>query len=164
MIDKRLVPRGGGDLDRPAWAVLASANETNGTFELFEEGRPGGPPPHIHRDREEAFYVLEGRYLFVRGHEEIEVEPGQLLVIPRGTRHHFRTLVAPSRTLILVAPAGLEPYFRGLRRRNRRWRPTTRSDRRTIAAPRLTPRAVTCDSIGISVRAQIHGTLQPGDW
>jgi mannose-6-phosphate isomerase-like protein (cupin superfamily) len=96
---------------------LASANATNGTFELFEEGRPGGPPPHIHRDREEAFYVLEGRYLFVRGHEEIEVEPGQLLVIPRGTRHYFRPLISPSRTLILVAPAGLEPYFRELRQR-----------------------------------------------
>jgi mannose-6-phosphate isomerase-like protein (cupin superfamily) len=119
MVERRVrsAPRGGGDLDRPAWSVLASANATNGTFELFEEGRPGGPPPHIHRDREEAFYVLEGRYLFVRGHEEIEIEPGQLLVIPRGTRHYFRTLVAPSRTLILVAPAGLEPYFRELRQR-----------------------------------------------
>ena len=34
--------------------------------------------------------------------------------MPRGTRHHFRTLEAPSRTLILVAPAGLEAFFRGM--------------------------------------------------
>jgi mannose-6-phosphate isomerase-like protein (cupin superfamily) len=81
---------------------------------LFEEMRPatGGPPPHLHREHEEAFIVLDGRYAFTRGVDEVEVGPGEVILIPRGTRHHFRTLVAPSRTLILIVPAGLEAFFR----------------------------------------------------
>jgi hypothetical protein len=32
--------------------------------------------------------------------------------VPRGTRHHYRTSGAQSRTLIVIAPAGLEQFFR----------------------------------------------------
>jgi hypothetical protein len=32
--------------------------------------------------------------------------------VPRGTRHLYRTLAAGSRTLIILAPAGLEGFFR----------------------------------------------------
>jgi mannose-6-phosphate isomerase-like protein (cupin superfamily) len=105
------VPR---SLGRPGWSMHASGTETGGGFELFEEERTnvGGPPPHVHRDREEGFFVLEGRYAFTREHEELELVPGQFILIPRGTRHHYRTLQAPSRTLILIAPAGLETFFR----------------------------------------------------
>ena len=101
-------------LGRPGWTLLASSAATGGSFELFEELRdaPGGPPPHIHREHEELFYVLEGRYAFARGDIELELEPGESIVIPRGTKHGFRTLVAPSRTLILIVPAGLEVFFR----------------------------------------------------
>jgi hypothetical protein len=101
-------------MGRPGWSLHASGSETGGGFELFEEERPtlGGPPPHIHRDREEGFFVLEGRYVFTRDQDEIELVPGQFILIPRGTRHHYRTVHAPSRTLILIAPAGLEGFFR----------------------------------------------------
>ena len=102
------------DLGRPGWTMRVSGAATGGTLELFEERRDatGGPPPHVHRDREELFHVLEGRYLFVRDREEIELTVDDSILIPRGTRHHFRTLVAPSRTLIVIAPAGLEGFFR----------------------------------------------------
>ena len=56
--------------------------------------------------------MLEGRYTFVRDHEEVQLGPGDSIFLPRGTRHAFRTLAAPSRTLIVVAPAGLEGFFR----------------------------------------------------
>ncbi len=104
----------GVGLGRPGWTLLASSELTGGAFELFEEERASesGPPPHVHRERDESFYVLEGRYAFTRGTDEIEVGPGQVVFVPRGTRHHFRTLVAPSRTLIIIAPAGLEQFFR----------------------------------------------------
>jgi len=104
----------GVDLGRPGWTLLASSDRTGGAFELFEEVRasPSGPPPHVHRDRDETFYVVEGRYVFTRGTDELEVGPGQVVFVPRGTRHHFRTLVAQSRTLIIIAPAGLEQFFR----------------------------------------------------
>ena len=104
----------GVDLGRPGWTLLVSSALTGGSFEMFEEVRasPGGPPPHVHRDRDETFYVVEGRYVFTRGADEIELGPGQVVFVPRGTRHHFRTLLAGSRTLIIVAPAGLEAFFR----------------------------------------------------
>ena len=104
------------DLGRPGWTMLASGSETNHAFELFEErrDRAGGPPPHVHREHEELFYVVEGRYLFFRDRDELELEPGGSIVVPRGTRHRFRTLVEPSRTLLLIVPAGLEGFFRGM--------------------------------------------------
>ena len=104
----------GIEIGRPGWTLLASSGLTGGAFELFQEVRPvlGGPPPHVHRDRDEAFYVLEGRYRFTREADEVELEPGSFLFVPRGTRHTFRTLEPNSRTLILVAPAGLQAFFR----------------------------------------------------
>jgi mannose-6-phosphate isomerase-like protein (cupin superfamily) len=112
--ERRAKPASAVDLGRPGWTMLASGPATNGSFELFEERRDatGGPPPHVHREHEELFYVLEGRYVFVRDRDEIDLVPGQSIVIPRGTRHHFRTQVAPARTLILIVPAGLEGFFR----------------------------------------------------
>lgn len=105
-------------LGRPGWTLLTSGSLTGGAFELFKEIRdtPGGPPPHVHQERDETFYVVEGRYAFTRGTEEVEIGPGQVVFVPRGTRHHFRTLVAPSSTLIIVAPAGLESFFREMGR------------------------------------------------
>ena len=81
---------GGRPMKRPNWTIHASGAETGGTFELYTETRP------------------------TRGEEEIDVEPGRFLLVPRGTRHHFRTLVEPSETLILIAPAGLEGFFNGM--------------------------------------------------
>ncbi len=102
------------DLGQPGWTMRVSGAESNGSLELFEERRDttGGPPPHVHREHEELFHVLEGRYVFIRDHQEVELAAGESILIPRGVRHHFRTLVAPARTLILIVPAGLEGFFR----------------------------------------------------
>ena len=104
----------GVSLGRPGWTMLASGSLTGGAFELFEELReaPSGPPPHVHRHRDETFYVLEGRYVFTRAQEEMELGQGDSIFVPRGERHCYRTLTAASRTLIIVAPAGLEDFFR----------------------------------------------------
>jgi mannose-6-phosphate isomerase-like protein (cupin superfamily) len=98
----------------PQWLVVAGAAETGGAFELIQETRAvlGGPAPHVHREHGEGFLVLEGRYGFVRGDEETEVGKGAFVFVPRGIRHTFRTLAAPSRVLIVVTPAGLGAYFR----------------------------------------------------
>jgi mannose-6-phosphate isomerase-like protein (cupin superfamily) len=101
-------------LGRPGWTMLISGDITNGAFEMFEELRSteSGPPPHVHRERDEAFHVLAGRYAFIRDRDEVRLGPGDSIFVPRGTRHGYRTLEAPSRTLIVVAPAGLEGFFR----------------------------------------------------
>jgi len=104
---------------RPSWTVVVPQDLTGGTFEILEEtrGSIGGPPRHVHRDRDEGFYVLHGRYRFERGDEGLEVGPGQFVWVPKGTQHTFRTLDAGSRTLIIVAPAGLAGFFAGLTER-----------------------------------------------
>ena len=88
--------------------TLATGRETDGAFELVEDLRNEGegPAPHVHRHSEEAFYVLEGRFTFVRGSDEIIAEAGSLVFIPRGTRHFYRAIDKGSRVLILYVPAG----------------------------------------------------------
>lgn len=88
--------------------TLATAEETNGAFELVEDRRNQGEgaAPHVHRNSEEAFYVLEGRFTFGRGPDEIVAEQGDFVLIPRGTRHFYRAITDGSRVLILYAPPG----------------------------------------------------------
>ena len=104
----------GVSLGRTGWTLLASSDLTGGAFELFEEVRAiqSGPPPHVHRERDETFYVPRGPLRLHPRIDEFEVGPGQVVFVPRGTRHHYRTLGAKSRTLIVIAPAGLEGFFR----------------------------------------------------
>jgi len=93
--------------------VKAAASNTNGAFEIFEYHGPIQPPPHIHREHDEAFYILEGSFTFILGRDESEVSRGDFVWVPRGTRHGFRA--APdARALLLTIPAGLEGFFREL--------------------------------------------------
>jgi quercetin dioxygenase-like cupin family protein len=93
--------------------VKASVNQTNGRFEVIEYAGPATPPPHVHRQREEAFYILEGSFRFVLGDQSVEAPVGSFIFIPRGTRHGF-TAPAGSRALLFIAPAGLEGFFEEL--------------------------------------------------
>ena len=88
--------------------TLATADETGGAFELIEDTRNEGegPAPHSHRNSDEAFYVLAGSFKFVRGSDEILAKQGDLVFIPRGTRHFYRAATSGSRVLILYVPAG----------------------------------------------------------
>jgi mannose-6-phosphate isomerase-like protein (cupin superfamily) len=91
--------------------VKMSGQQTGGAFEVIEyQGNAACPPPHVHREREECFYVLDGRFTFTLGYDEVEAAPGSWVFIPRGTRHGF-TATADARALILVVPAGLEGFF-----------------------------------------------------
>jgi mannose-6-phosphate isomerase-like protein (cupin superfamily) len=50
----------------------------------------GGVTPHIHPAMEERFEVLEGRPQFLGGHSWKQTEPGEVVLVPAGTRHAFR--------------------------------------------------------------------------
>jgi mannose-6-phosphate isomerase-like protein (cupin superfamily) len=84
-------------------------------FELFETGESNageGPTAHVHQERDEAFYVLQGWFGIWCGEDTIEAGPGEFVFVPRGSRHRFEARVDGSRLLFIVAPAGLEGYFR----------------------------------------------------
>jgi len=118
--DRPLVvqPGDGQALPRIPLSVRLSGAATAGRLEVYESRRPDGPaaappPPHVHREHEELFYILEGRFTFVLGHETTIVEAGSLIFVPRGTRHGF-TPEPGARLLVVTIPAGLEGFFREL--------------------------------------------------
>jgi quercetin dioxygenase-like cupin family protein len=96
------------------YSFLATAETTGGQYALWHAivAPGGGPPPHIHRREEEAFYVLEGTLTFFADGQRLVRGPGSFVSLPRGSEHHFRNETdKPVRALIHVAPAGLERIF-----------------------------------------------------
>lgn len=74
---------------------------------------PGaGSPPHLHRDDEESFYVLEGTYQIVRGTERLTCGPGSFTHVPKGLPHAFTNIGdGPARMIILNWPADHHERF-----------------------------------------------------
>ncbi|MBC8162261.1 MAG: cupin domain-containing protein [Roseiflexaceae bacterium] len=94
--------------------LKAGGSQTNGQFSLIEQLLPPGfaTPLHMHHSEDEAFYILEGAFLFFVGNEVLHVEPGAFVFLPRDVPHAFRVEGdAPARLLQLTAPAGLEQGF-----------------------------------------------------
>lgn len=60
---------------------------------------------HDHADTDEAFLVLSGRLWIDLPDESVELGPGQLFVVPAGTRHRPRT--EGEVRLVLVEPRGV---------------------------------------------------------
>lgn len=99
-----------GDL----YTILSPGEDTGGAFALIHALVPpgGGPPPHIHRREDEAFYVLEGELTFHADGRDFAGTTGAWVTLPKGSRHTFRnTGSTPARMLIFVTPSGLEKYF-----------------------------------------------------
>jgi quercetin dioxygenase-like cupin family protein len=95
---------------------LATGKETGGQFSLFEaKGIPGmEPPPHLHTNEDESYYLLEGEMLFRIGGEEFMGKPGDFVFLPRHIQHEFKVTSPEFRCLVGIYPAGLEHYFEPL--------------------------------------------------
>lgn len=109
----RVVPLGVGEKLPFIGSLRLSAADTGGAFEAMEYSGPETPPPHVHRDHDELFYILEGSFKFVLGHDTVQAPKGALVFVPRGTRHGF-SIEPGSKTLFLTIPAGLEGFFKEL--------------------------------------------------
>ncbi|MBO0821961.1 MAG: cupin domain-containing protein [Nocardiopsaceae bacterium] len=69
---------------------------------------PGGrvPGSHSHPEQTERFTVLEGRLRFRAGRRRIVAGPGDVVVIPPGTVHHFANAgPGPARVAVTSRPA-----------------------------------------------------------
>ena len=95
----------------------ATHASTNGAFSFMERTLPPGgrkPPPHVHTNCEEAFYVLDGEIEFFLGDETVRGQSGSFVHVPGGVSHTFGNAVAiPSRLLIIHSPA-MDRYFEEL--------------------------------------------------
>lgn len=115
-----IVPLDGAEKIRPFgldMRVMLGAEHTGGTFSaIVGEMKPGeGPPPHLHRDREEYFYVLEGTYWLSVNGAESTIGPGTLVFVPRGTTHSFKnTSDGMGRILEWTIPGSNGDYFRAM--------------------------------------------------
>jgi quercetin dioxygenase-like cupin family protein len=95
---------------------LATGETTGGHYSLFHVFIPAGPPgplPHVHRNADEFFFVLEGRVEVLLEDVWHSLEPGQLLHVPRGNVHTFGDVTADAaRMLSGFVPSGFERFFR----------------------------------------------------
>lgn len=86
---------------------LVGPELTSGSFALaIGSVHPGdGPPPHIHRREDEAFYVLEGEMTYLTHDKLVVAKPGTFVWGPRDVIHAFRcTSSTPAKHLLFVAP------------------------------------------------------------
>ncbi len=65
-----------------------------------------GATPHYHPNEEQFYLVLEGKRYVIVGDEERVVEPGDLVHIPRNTRHGGRTIGEKSVFFVVKSPCG----------------------------------------------------------
>lgn len=98
--------------------LLATGDDTGGRSSVYEMTAPGtlaGPPPHVHADRDHAFYVLEGIVRLVIGAETVDAPAGAFAYVPAGVPHTFGSPGdAWGRLLAFDTPGGWERYLREL--------------------------------------------------
>jgi len=112
------VPAGDGE---SVWAfagdrytVKASAPDTGGAASVLEALIPpgSGPPLHVHRGEDEAFYLLQGELEMATGETTFVATPGSFVFVPTGAPHTFRNCGGDmAKLLFLLAPGGFERFF-----------------------------------------------------
>ncbi len=98
--------------------IKASAETGGGAFSFIESRDPSGfaAAPHVHHKAVEAFYVLEGDYVFQSAEGEAPLGAGRFVLVPKGVRHQYRLVGDRGRVLIVYAPAGIERFWQELGR------------------------------------------------
>jgi quercetin dioxygenase-like cupin family protein len=107
---------------QPLWFIdnLAEVHldgeQTGGAWSLVElSGRRGDMPPlHVHRNEDEAFYVLDGELRVWVGDAELVVPAGRAAFAPRDVPHTYRVTSESARWLALANSAGFERFVRAV--------------------------------------------------
>ncbi len=92
--------------------VLATSEQTGGTYEIFElEGPEGsGPPPHAH-PWAEAYVVIDGEAEVFVEEARLEAKPGCFFHIPAGTTHGYRIRSKTAKFVVITSPSGASHFF-----------------------------------------------------
>ena len=95
----------------------ATRESTNGAFSFMERSLPPGgrkPPPHIHTNCEEAFYVLDGEIEFSLGENTVIGRPGSFVHVPGGVSHTFGNVATTASRLLIIHSPAMDSYFEEL--------------------------------------------------
>lgn len=106
---KKISPIGG---DITSYKAIGA--DTGGNLALLEQIVPPGHGVrrHVHSREEESFYIIEGTFAFVVGDQHLMAPAGSLVLGPRDVPHHFWNAGdAMGKFLLIISPAGLEPFF-----------------------------------------------------
>ena len=98
--------------------LISLGADTAGLMDVLEAEFPGGMTfaAHIHRNSDEAFYVLEGELMMRIGDRRVKATPGAFGLAPRGVAHGFDNEGSLSaRILVWQMPAwGAERFVEAL--------------------------------------------------
>jgi quercetin dioxygenase-like cupin family protein len=105
---EHLVQRG-GNIFIKADPRRGSSSLAMGTQQIL----PGvGIPIHRHWEMDEAFYVVDGGGTFILNETRHSIEKGASIFIPKNAWHGFENKDRELLLLWIVAPPGLETFFR----------------------------------------------------
>jgi mannose-6-phosphate isomerase-like protein (cupin superfamily) len=76
-----------------------------------ELGQSFGPPPHVHHNEDEQFYILAEQFTFASGDQTLRAGAGTMVFLPRGVPHRFTVDASPARLLQITTSGGLERFF-----------------------------------------------------
>jgi quercetin dioxygenase-like cupin family protein len=107
---------GGGNVwfngaDGERQAIRVDSRDTHGAYSVIESvAEPGcAVPTHRHRDEEEHFLVISGRYRIAVWDQILDAPPGTRATVPRNTPHSWRNIAAgEGRLLAILTPGGFE--------------------------------------------------------
>jgi mannose-6-phosphate isomerase-like protein (cupin superfamily) len=115
-----VIPAGGGSKSvHPGgtigYNVLTKAMTGGSHGVVIADAVVGAAPPYHRHTADETFIILEGTFEAISDGHSFVVEPGGVVYIPGGTPHTIRcTKPGPrgvGKTIVILAPAGLEGFF-----------------------------------------------------
>jgi quercetin dioxygenase-like cupin family protein len=111
-------PGEGRQIPRTSVILKAEGRHSGGTLTVYEATlgpRRAGPPVHIHRTADEAFYVLAGEMTFQVGEATHTLPVGSFVFVPHGVAHTFwNEGLESARQLTFFTPSGIEDVFEAL--------------------------------------------------
>lgn len=118
------LPQGGVLLDKSAgtsfWLLMdlhtfkVTGDDTNGAFTVAEltASAEMGPPPHIHRNADESFFITEGTFDFSLAGKTFSAGAGAFVYLPKGVVHtHSAGGGTPAKALVIQTPSGVERFI-----------------------------------------------------
>jgi len=96
------------------YTIRATGAQTGGALCLIEArvGPGGGPPPHVHANDDESFFVLDGTITFSTADGAVQAGPGTFLHMPRGVAHRFQNETdREARMLFWCTPSGFDRFI-----------------------------------------------------